>query len=90
MVPVIIIRKVPPGDAGHPVCLDSPTDIHLELFKIVDTDIKHGSRSPPTRSMPDELFARRLNMRCIFLLAKSTLSSLHTPISSTAYGHRNT
>jgi hypothetical protein len=32
--------KVPPGDAGHPVCLDTPTEIHLDTFSIVRIGIK--------------------------------------------------
>jgi hypothetical protein len=27
--------KVPPGIAGHPVCLDTLTEIHLRLLSIV-------------------------------------------------------
>jgi hypothetical protein len=34
--------KVPPGDAGHPVCLDTYTEIRLEFFRSIDIILRHS------------------------------------------------
>jgi hypothetical protein len=53
--------KVPPGDAGHPVCLDTSIEIRLKLFTTVDMVLRNSLCYSPTLSVPNGLFVRRLN-----------------------------
>jgi len=52
--------KVPPRVTGHPVLLDSFTEIHPRTFSISNIDIKHSLSYSPMLSLPDRLFAKCL------------------------------
>jgi hypothetical protein len=71
------------------VCLDTPTEIYLVPFILVDIDLEHSPRRSFTLSAHDELLARRLNTRCVSQSAKSILPSLLTPALSTAHDCHN-
>jgi hypothetical protein len=78
--------KVPPGDAGHPVCLDISIEIRLVNFTIVDMVLKHSPCCSPTLSASHGMFVSRPSSRCVLQPAKSMLPPLHTSLLSAAYG----
>jgi hypothetical protein len=81
--------KVPPGDAGHPVCLDTSTNIHLALFTFANIVLRHNPGRSPTLSVSDKLFVKRLVAQSVFPSTKSMLLSVHNPIFSAAYSRHN-
>jgi hypothetical protein len=70
------MAKVPPGDAGHPVCLDTSTEIRLQLLRIVAFVLKHSPYRSLTPSASDELCVRSPNTRCVLRSAASMLPSV--------------
>lgn len=81
--------KVPPGVAGHPVCLDISTEIHLKLFGIVGIVLKHNPRYFPILSLPDRPFVKCLDARCVSQLVEYMLLSLQTPSFNAAHSRYN-
>jgi hypothetical protein len=83
------MAKVPPGDAGHPVCLDTSTEIRLQLLRIVAFVLKHSPYRPLTPSASDELCVRSPNTRCVLRSAASMLPSLQASILIAAHSRYN-
>jgi hypothetical protein len=70
--------KVPPGVAGHPVCLDTSIKIRLKLSNIADMILKHSPCHSPTLSTPDDLITRLPDTTYVSQPAQSMLPALHT------------
>jgi hypothetical protein len=83
------MAKVPPGDAGHPVCLDTSTEIRLQLLRIVAFVLKHSPYRSLTPSASDELCVRSPNTRCVLGSAASMLPSLQASILIAAHSRYN-
>jgi hypothetical protein len=81
--------KVPPGIAGHPVCLDTLTEIHLRLLSIVGIVLKHSPYRSLTLSAPDELCERPPNTRYVLRSAECMLLSLRASTLIAAHGRYN-
>jgi hypothetical protein len=81
--------KVPPGDAGHPVCLDTPIEVRLKLLRIVGIVSKHSPRRSLTLSAPEELFVRSPNTRCVLQSAHHMLSFLQASTFFTVHSRYN-
>ena len=80
-----ICPKVPPGDAGHPVCLDTSTEIRLRLLVIVGIILKHSPYCSLALSTSDMLHVRSSNISCVLQSAESMLPSLQASTSIAAH-----
>jgi hypothetical protein len=81
--------KVPPGDAGLPVCLDASIKIRLDILTIVDIVLKHSLCHSPTLPAPNGLSMRRPSTPCVLQPAESMLPSLQASTWSLAHSRFN-
>jgi hypothetical protein len=81
--------KVPPGDAGLPVCLDASIKIRLDILTIVDIVLRHSLYHSPTLPAPNGLSMRRPSTPCVLQSAESILPSLQASTWSIAYSRFN-